>query len=54
MNKIFDRLKEPSTYAGLAGLAAAAGLSSELYQAVSAALVAVFGLIAMVLKEKGN
>ena len=49
---IVDRLKEPSTYAGLAGLAAAAGISGGLYAAVSGALVGVFGLVAVLMGEK--
>lgn len=54
MKTLIARLKEPSTYAGLAGLAAAIGLSTELYQAISGALVGVFGLLAVVLKEKSE
>jgi hypothetical protein len=46
------RLKEPSTYAGLSGLALAFGISSDLYTAVSSAIAAVAGLIAIVLAEK--
>ena len=43
------RLKEPSTYAGLSGLALALGVSGDLYAAVSSAIAAVAGLIAIVL-----
>jgi hypothetical protein len=47
-----SRLKEPSTYAGLSGLALAFGLSSELYAAASAALAGVAGLVAVILAER--
>jgi hypothetical protein len=50
---LLQRLKEPSTYAGLAGLLAAAGIhvpDATLAAAVSAA-VAVAGLAAAVLPE---
>tara|TARA_Y100000590_G_C15492790_1_gene928459 strand:- start:414 stop:578 length:165 start_codon:yes stop_codon:yes gene_type:complete len=49
---ILDRLKEPSTYAGLSGLMVAIGLSQDQWTVVSTALAGVAGLIAMVLKEK--
>ena len=52
LETIVDRLKEPSTYAGLAGLAAAFGLGAEDWQTVSMALAGIFGVIAMVVKEK--
>lgn len=48
------RLKEPSTYAGLSGLALALGVSGDLYAAVSSALAAVAGLIAIVLAENAE
>jgi hypothetical protein len=49
---ILDRLKEPSTYAGLSGIALALGVSGDLYQAVSVALAGVAGLIAVLLSDK--
>lgn len=49
---ILSRLREPSTYAGFAALAAAAGISAELYTAASAVAVAVAGLVAIILHEK--
>lgn len=52
MNAIIARLSEPSTYSGLAGLALAAGVSQPVYTALGAAAAAVFGAIAVVLKEK--
>ena len=51
---ILSRLKEPSTYAGLSGLALALGVSGELYNAVAGALAGVAGLIAVLLVEKGK
>ena len=48
------RLKEPSTYAGLSGLALALGVSGDLYTAASSAIAAVAGLIAIVLAEKAK
>jgi hypothetical protein len=49
---LLDRLKEPSTYAGFAALAAAAGISGEIYAAASAVAVAVAGLAAVILHER--
>jgi hypothetical protein len=54
VNFVLARLKEPSTYAGLSGLALAIGVSGELYSAASAALAAVAGLVAIVLAEKAK
>ena len=51
VNFVLARLKEPSTYAGLSGLALALGVSGELYRAASAALAAVAGLVAVVLAD---
>lgn len=55
MNKesLFKALSEPSTYAGLAGLAVAFGLSAEGWEATSTALVAIFSGIAVFMREKG-
>lgn len=52
MNWIVERLKEPSTWAGFAGLAAAIGIAEPLYAAVSAVGVAVAGLLAVLIAEK--
>ena len=49
---ILSRLKEPSTYAGLSGIALALGVSGELYNAVAAALAGVAGLVAVLLADK--
>lgn len=50
---ILDRAKEPSTYAGLAGLAIALGLSDAEWAAISSAAAAVFGAVAVVIAERG-
>jgi hypothetical protein len=54
VNFVLTRLKEPSTYAGLSGLALALGVSSDLYAAASSAVAAVAGLVAIVLAEKAK
>jgi|LakMenEpi03Aug12_release.lakeMendotaPanAssembly.Ray.scaffolds.fasta_scaffold273644_3 hypothetical protein len=51
VNFVLNRLKEPSTYAGLSGLALALGVSSDLYAAAASAIAAVAGLIAIVLAD---
>lgn len=52
LNFILSRLKEPSTFAGFAGLAAAIGIAQPLYEAGSAVIVAVASLVAVLLAEK--
>ena len=52
INFVLNRLREPSTYAGLAGLAAAVGIAEPLYQAISAVIMAAAGLAAIFLSEK--
>lgn len=49
---ILSRLKEPSTYAGLSGVALALGVSGELYNAVAGAIAGVAGLVAVLLSDK--
>lgn len=49
---IIERAKEPSTYAGFAGVGAALGLSGQMWAAVGALLAAVAGVAAIVMKEK--
>jgi hypothetical protein len=49
---VLKRLREPSTYAGFAGLAAAVGIAEPLYQAISAVIMAAAGLAAIFLSEK--
>lgn len=52
LNFILSRLKEPSTFAGFAGLAAAIGIAEPVYQAASSVLMAVASLVAVLLAEK--
>lgn len=52
MNFIVDRLKEPSTFAGLSGVALALGVSAPVYNAVSTIVAGVFGLIAVLKKDR--
>ncbi len=49
---IINRLKEPSTYAGLAGLAGAFGIAEPVYQAATSFIMALAGLAAIFLAEK--
>lgn len=51
VNWIVARLREPSTYAGFAGLAAAIGIAGPLYQAASTVVMALAGLAAVLLSE---
>jgi hypothetical protein len=51
---ILSRLKEPSTFAGLSGLAMALGISTHLYEAAAMAIAGVAGLIAVILAEKAK
>jgi hypothetical protein len=50
---IVDRAREPSTYAGFAGLAAAAGMTNDQWQAVAAVVMAIAGVFAVFINEKG-
>jgi len=52
VNWLLERLKEPSTYAGLSGIALAFGVSSDLYNASTAVAAAVAGLVGVILAEK--
>jgi len=52
MWNLLDRLKEPSTYAGLSGLMIAIGLSQDQWSIISTALAGVAGVLAMVLKDR--
>ena len=49
---LINRLKEPSTYAGFAGIALALGISGVLWEAVTVAAVGVFSLLAVLLAER--
>ncbi len=50
---ILARAKEPSTYAGLSGLALALGLSDTEWNAIGTAAAAVFAAVAVVVAERG-
>lgn len=54
LNFVLHRLREPSTYAGLAGLAAALGIAEPLYQAAAATVMALAGLAAVLLGEQAK
>ena len=49
---LVNRLKEPSTYAGVASLALAFGLTDVQWEAISAAIAGLAGLAAVFLMEK--
>ena len=49
---LLARLKEPSTYAGLSGLALAFGISNEVYTAASTALAGVAAMAAILLADR--
>lgn len=49
---VVNRLREPSTYAGFVGLAAAVGVAEPLYQAIAAVVMAVASLAAVFMAEK--
>ncbi len=54
MSVFIDRASEPSTWAGLAATALALGVGSEgQIQTISTAVAGIFGVIAMLTKEKG-
>ena len=50
---ILDRAKEPSTYAGLSGLALALGLSDSEWSSIGTAAAAVSAAVAVVIAERG-
>ncbi len=54
VNFVLSRLKEPSTYAGLSGLALTLGVSGDLYAAASSAIAAVAALLAIILVERAK
>lgn len=51
---LLARLREPSTYAGVGVLGAAAGLSPELIGPVGQIVMGVGGLLAILLRDKGD
>lgn len=54
MTWIIARLREPSTFAGLSGLALAIGLSQDQWSAIGAAVAGIAGLVAVFVTEKGE
>ena len=54
LNFVLSRLKEPSSYAGLSGIALAFGISAEFYSAAATAVAGVAGLVAFILAEKAK
>lgn len=54
MNWLIARLKEPSTYAGLAAICVAIGSSFPPAAVVTVPLAAVLGALATVTKEKAS
>lgn len=52
MNRILERLREPSTAAGVAAVALLAGQSMEAAQAIANAVAAAAGLLAIILPER--
>lgn len=51
IKSIVDRLKEPSTYAGLAGLALVIGMEAQEFQGYVNAVAGALGFISILLKE---
>ncbi|WP_177313074.1 hypothetical protein [Burkholderia ubonensis] len=51
MNWIFERIREPSTWAGLAGLATTVGANPTKVNAVTAVVSAVLSALAVFLPE---
>jgi hypothetical protein len=49
---LLARLKEPSTYAGVAGLALAFGVTDSQWMAISSAVAGLAGVAAVFLSEK--
>ena len=56
MQWVIDRLKEPSTWQGIATFAAAVGimLSPELWVQIGTAATAIIGLVQMIKKERAG
>lgn len=52
MQEILNRLKEPSTYAGLSILATVFGINAEEFVVWSNAIAGVFAVVAVVVSEK--
>lgn len=54
MKTLIRRFSEPSTYAGLSGLAIILGMSADQFAAYAGAAAGVFGFVAIVLGEGGQ
>lgn len=54
VNFVLERLKEPSTYAGLSGVAIAVGISDEMYTAVASLIAGVAGIVSILLAERSK
>lgn len=52
MKWLLERLREPSTYAGLAGLALAFGLTDTEWSTISTAIAGIAGVVAMLVADK--
>ena len=52
MDKFIDRLKVPSTYAGLGGIAVLVGVSMETFEMWIAAAAGVALFVSLILPEK--
>ena len=52
MDKLIDRLKEPSTYAGLGGLAVVLGISMDSFNEWVAAAAGIALVLSLILPEK--
>lgn len=53
MERIVNRLKEPSTYAGLMGIAVVLGVTTEGFDMYVNAAAGVFAFVSIILKEVG-
>ena len=54
VNFILSRAKEPSTWAGVAGLAVVFGITAEEWQTYSTALAAVAAAVSMFVGERAS
>ena len=54
MYTLMTRLKEPSTYAGLAAAALALGISTEQFGIWAAGVAGVFAFISIIVKDPGS
>ena len=51
MKALLKRLKEPSTYAGLSGLALALGISTDGFEMIAGSVAGFFGFVSIILGE---